>query len=155
MTEEERDEDMKYRIVLCGASAYDKKYYYNHKFDKLPENIQEELRILCVLFTEEIGGIFTVGFTPEGEVVMDTSATEGDYMYDEIGAGLMIRKIRSQKQDLFQALAVYYKVTFLHMNPSDLLDNEEDSDLNDFDEPHGRGDPNQPYTKDSTPEDLD
>ncbi|MGX8688020.1 MAG: DUF6145 family protein, partial [bacterium] len=26
----------KYRIVLCGANAYDKKYYYNKKFSKVP-----------------------------------------------------------------------------------------------------------------------
>ena len=44
-----------YRIVLCGANAYEKKYYFNKKFDKIPENIKEELHIICVLFTEEVG----------------------------------------------------------------------------------------------------
>ena len=40
-----------YRVVLCGANAYEKKYYFNNKFDKIPENIKEELHIICVLFT--------------------------------------------------------------------------------------------------------
>ena len=30
-----------YRVVLCGANAYEKKYYFNNKFDKIPENIKE------------------------------------------------------------------------------------------------------------------
>ena len=66
----------KYRIVLCGANAYEKKYYFNNKFDKIPENIKEELHIICVLFTEEVGGVFTIGFTPLGEVEMDAQKEE-------------------------------------------------------------------------------
>ena len=62
----------KYRIVICGANAYDKKYYFNKKFDRLPENIKEELHIICVLFTEECGGVFTISFTPFGHVLSAT-----------------------------------------------------------------------------------
>ena len=116
----------KYRIVLCGANAYDKKYYFNKNFDALPENIKEELRIICVLFTAEVGGIFTIGFTPTGDLVMDTAAEDGDYLYDEIGSGLLIKKIRQTKKELFQSLAVYYKVKFLHMDPSVLLEEDEE-----------------------------
>ena len=68
------EQEEKYRIVLCGSNAYDKKYYFNPQFEKLPENVREELQIMCVLFTEEVGGIFTIGFTPNGNVVMDTRA---------------------------------------------------------------------------------
>ena len=46
--------------VLCGANAYEKKYYFNEKFSGIPDSIKEELHIICVLFTEEIGGIFTI-----------------------------------------------------------------------------------------------
>ena len=49
---------------------------------------------MCVLFTEEVGGIFTIGFTPNGNVVMDTRAEEGDLLYDEIGSALLIKKLR-------------------------------------------------------------
>lgn len=117
-----QDNERNYRIILCGSNAYDKKYYFNPQFKKLPENVQEELRIICVLFTEEVGGIFTIGYTPLGEVVMDTQAEEGDLLYDEIGSGLLVKKIRSTKQELFESLEIYYKVTFLHQNPGDLLD---------------------------------
>lgn len=56
---------MEENTVLCGANAYEKKYYFNPDFGSLPQTIQDELHIMCVLFTEEIGGIFTVEFTPE------------------------------------------------------------------------------------------
>ena len=120
------EQEEKYRIVLCGSNAYDKKYYFNPQFEKLPENVREELQIMCVLFTEEVGGIFTIGFTPNGNVVMDTRAEEGDLLYDEIGSALLIKKLRREKQEVFQSLAIYYRVTFLHQNPADLLDDYDD-----------------------------
>ena len=120
------EQEENYRIVLCGSNAYDKKYYFNPKFERLPENVREELQIMCVLFTEEIGGIFTIGFTPGGDVVMDTRAEEGDLLYAEIGSALLIKKLRRQKQEIFQSLEIYYKVTFLHQNPADLLEDYED-----------------------------
>ena len=120
------EQEEKYRIVLCGSNAYDKKYYFNSQFEKLPENVREELQIMCVLFTEEVGGIFTIGFTPNGNVVMDTRAEEGDLLYDEIGSALLIKKLRREKQEVFQSLEIYYRVTFLHQNPADLLDDYDD-----------------------------
>ncbi len=120
------EQEEKYRIVLCGSNAYDKKYYFNPQFEKLPENVREELQIMCVLFTEEVGGIFTIGFTPSGNVVMDTRAEEGDLLYDEIGSVLLIKKLRREKQEVFQSLEIYYRVTFLHQNPADLLDDYDD-----------------------------
>ena len=41
--------------VLCASSAYEKKFYLNENFDRLPEDIKKELKIMCVLFTEEVG----------------------------------------------------------------------------------------------------
>lgn len=120
------EQEEKYRIVLCGSNSYDKKYYFNPQFEKLPENVREELQIMCVLFTEEVGGIFTIGFTPSGNVVMDTRAEEGDLLYDEIGSALLIKKLRREKQEVFQSLEIYYRVTFLHQNPADLLDDYDD-----------------------------
>ena len=114
-----------FRIILCGASAYDQKYYFNEKFDALPENVKEELHILCVLFAEEAGGVFMVGFTPAGEVVTDSTAEEGDLLYDEIGAGLMQKKLLADKRELFHALSIFYRVTFLHEDAGALLEEEE------------------------------
>ena len=32
-------------VVLCGASAYEQKYYFNQDFDSLPETIKQELHM--------------------------------------------------------------------------------------------------------------
>ena len=37
----------KNRVVLCGANAYEQKYYFNEAFHNIPESIKEELHILC------------------------------------------------------------------------------------------------------------
>ena len=126
--EEEYAGQDRYRIVICGANSYDKKYYFNKKFDNLPTNIKEELHIICVLFTEEVGGIFTIGFTPYGEVEMDTQKEEDDLLYDEIGAELLQKEIRRKKADMFKALSIYFKVTFLHQNAAELLEQEDEED---------------------------
>ena len=101
------------KIVLCGANAYTQKYYYNKEFSALPESIQEELHILCVLFTEDIGGIFTLCFDENGILQMETMSEPSDYSYDEIGRELMIRKISDKRSELFAQLELFYKAVFL------------------------------------------
>ena len=125
-SEDSYEHENQYRIVLCGSSAYDKKYYFNNQFDKLPESVKEELHIMCVLFTEEVGGIFTIGYTPTGDVLMDSRCDEGDLLYDDIGSGLMMKQLRIRHRELFESLSIYYKVQYLHMDPSALLEDDEE-----------------------------
>lgn len=101
------------RIVLCGASAYEQKYYFNQDFDALPQQVKDELQILCVMYTEEIGGVFTLEFDEDGSLQFKTEALEADAMYDEIGSVLRIKKLREEKRDLLESLEMYYKVFFL------------------------------------------
>ena len=70
-------------VVLCGASAYEQKYYFNKDFDSLPDHVKKELQIMCVLFTEDIGG------------------------------ALKIKKLRVEKEELLESLEMYYRVFFL------------------------------------------
>ena len=72
------------RVVLCGANAYEQKYYFNETFDKIPQSIKDELHVICVLFTEEVGGIFTIVFEKDGSLSLETRAEEDDIYYDEI-----------------------------------------------------------------------
>lgn len=103
------------RKVLCGANAYEQKYYFNEEeFGKLPQSIKDELHIICVLYTEEVGGVFTIVFEPDGSVSMDTQSAEDDYYYDEVSSGLLISKIRQTRVELFEALSTFYRVFILH-----------------------------------------
>ena len=44
-------------IVLCAASAYEQKFYLNPEVDSLTESLRQELQDMCVLYTEDVGGI--------------------------------------------------------------------------------------------------
>jgi len=109
------------RIVLCGANAYEQKYFFNEQFDKIPESIKEELHVICVLFTEEVGGIFTIVFEPDGSVSLETTTEEDDIYYDEIGSGLLIGKIRRTREELLESLSLYYRMVILKEDPAALL----------------------------------
>ncbi|MBE5893184.1 MAG: hypothetical protein E7286_07360 [Lachnospiraceae bacterium] len=110
------------RVVLCGANAYDMKYYFNEQFNGIPDSIKDELHIICVLFTEEVGGIFTIVFEEDGTVSMETNAEEDDIYYDEISSGLLVGEIRRKRQELFESLSLYYKVFILKEDFTDLLE---------------------------------
>lgn len=99
-------------VVLCGASAYEQKFYFNEDFSSLPQNIRDELQIMCVLFTEDVGGIITLAFDEDGNLLLEVSADPGDLLYDEIGSELKIRQIQREKAELLQNLELYYKVFF-------------------------------------------
>ena len=101
------------RIVLCGSNAYEKKYYFNPLFDSVPESVKEELHIICVLFTEEAGGVFLIVFEPDGSISMETEAAEEDILYDDITAGLLVSEIRRHRQTLFEELQLFYRVCVL------------------------------------------
>lgn len=113
------------RVVLCGANAYEQKYYFNPIFRQIPESIKKELNIISVLFTQEAGGIFTIVYEEDGSISIETNADEEDITYDEITAGLLVSEVRRKRQDLFEALGLYYRIYVLHENPADILDSDE------------------------------
>ncbi len=99
-------------VILCGANSYEQKFYFNERFSKIPESIREELQIICVLFTEEVGGAFMIGFDEDGSVMLITDANEDDILYDEIGAGLLVKEVQKRKSELFESLEMFYR-TFI------------------------------------------
>ena len=101
------------KVVLCGASAYEQKYYFNQDFASLPQSVQDELHVMCVMFTVEIGGIFTMWFDSDGSLQFETEAVDADAMYDEIGGALRIKQYQEEKKELLESLELYYRVFFL------------------------------------------
>ena len=101
------------RIVLCGANSYEEKYYLNPAFDKLPDYVKDELKIMCVLYVNDVGGILTMVFEEDGELCFEVSSQEFDPMFDDIGSQLLIKKLRVEKEELLQAIQLFYRVFFL------------------------------------------
>lgn len=100
-------------VVLCASSAYEQKYYLNEDFEQLPQQIKDELKIMCVLFTEDVGGILELEFDEEGNLNLKVTADEGDLLFDEIGSVLKIKQIQQEKVELLESLEMYYRVFFL------------------------------------------
>ena len=109
------------KIVLCGSNAYEKKYYFNKDFDKMPNAVKEELNIMCVLFTEEVGGIFLIAFDEDGLPIIQTDSDSDDFYYDEVSAGLLVKEVQKKKAELFEALGLYYRVFILKEDPAVIL----------------------------------
>lgn len=101
------------RVVLCGANSYEEKYYLNPAFDQLPDRIKDELKIMCVLYVHNVGGILTLVYEEDGELMFEVRSEGFDPLFDEIGSQLKIKEIQREKADLLEALQIYYKVFFL------------------------------------------
>ena len=101
------------KVVLCGASAYTQKYYLNEEFEGLPEGVKDDLKIMCVLFTEDVVGTLTLAFDQEGNLQFETASQEDDFFYDEIGSVLKIKELQRSREELLEALELFYKVFFL------------------------------------------
>ena len=100
-------------FVLCAASAYEKKFYLNPEFDALPESIKEELQIMCVLYTEDVGGILMLVFDGDGSLELKVDHEENDFAFDEIGSVLKIKQLQQTKRELFESLELFFKVFYL------------------------------------------
>lgn len=101
-------------IVLCGANSYEEKYYFNEDFAALPEEVKKELKILCVLFVNEVGGILLLEYEEDGTLVFQVSSRDDDFFFDEIGSGLKIKELQKEKAELLASLELFYKVFFLN-----------------------------------------
>lgn len=114
--------DMCENVVLCGCNAYEQKFYLDELFQGLPETIKEELKIMCVLYTADVGGILTMQFDEEGNLLFHVTADEGDLLFDEIGSVLKMKEIQQEKRELFEALELYYRAFIRKEDISQLLE---------------------------------
>ena len=97
-------------MVLCGANSYEQKYYFNPEFDKLPQQVKDELQIMCVEFTEDVGGTLLVEFDDFGNLKLTTQVDDADYLYDDIECGIQISRLQREKEELFGQLELFWKV---------------------------------------------
>ena len=103
-------------VILCCSSKYEQKYYLNDEFDGLPQGVKDELKIMCVLYTEDIGGVLVLKFDKDGDLHFEVSSDEGYLLFDDIGSVLKIKEYQESKKDLLEALEMYFKVFYLGEN---------------------------------------
>lgn len=97
-------------VILCVSNSYEMKYYLNPFFEKLPEAVKAELKIMCVFFSEEVGGIMILLFDKEGELKIKVKIADADVLFDEIECDLRIKELQQTKQELLNSISLYYKV---------------------------------------------
>jgi hypothetical protein len=86
--------------VLCGANSSNMKFYFNEAdYGILPKEVKERLKIICVLYTSDVGGAITLEFSESHALRLVTIAP-----IDEIGAELKIKNIRDENRELFEKL---------------------------------------------------
>ena len=110
------DEEM----VLCAASAYERKFYLNPEFNSLPEEVKQELQIMCVLYTADVGGILMVVYDENGNLELKLYHIEDDFTFDEICSVLKIKELQKTKEELFESLEMFYKVFYLGEDSDDI-----------------------------------
>lgn len=104
---------MNEEIVLCAASAYEEKFYLNPEFESLPESVRQELQIMCVLYTADVGGVLMLLFDGEGNLELRVDHNEDDFAFDEIGSVLKIKELQQTKRELFESLELFFRVFYL------------------------------------------
>lgn len=109
------------RVVLCVSNAYEQKYYLNEDFEVLPQTIKDELKVMCVLYTEDVGGILSLVYEEDGTLVFEVNTQENDFWFDEIGSVLLIKRMQEEKKELLESLELYFKVFFLGEDAAKLL----------------------------------
>ena len=103
-------------VVLCISNSYERKFYLDEAFQGLSQSIKDELKIMCVLFTEDVGGILKLFFTEEGTLEIQTEYEEGDLLYDDIGSVLKVKQIQNEKRELLESLEMFFKVFYLGLD---------------------------------------
>lgn len=95
-----KEEGESAKRVLCGANSYIEKFFFNPRFQNLPEEVKASL--------QKIAGVFLMQFDDEGRLDIASIKEEDDYLYDAIGAELKRKQILKDYKDLFSKLEEYY-----------------------------------------------
>ena len=96
--------------VLAGASREKQKYFFEPSFNEIPQAVKDEIRNICILMAERLGCTFLMSFEETGDLVFEIIKNEGDFDFDDIGAELEIKSLKSEKKELIKALKLWYVI---------------------------------------------
>ncbi len=98
------------KITLAAASFEKQKYFFAPEFQKLPDDIQNEIKVICVMTAQKLCCTFVMGFEETGDIFFELIKNEGQLDFDEIGAELEIKEMRRTKKELLKALKLWYLI---------------------------------------------
>lgn len=96
--------------VLAGASREKQKYFFDPEFNDLPDAIKLDVKNICIVMAERLGCTFIICFEESGDIVFEIVENEGDIGFDDIGAELEIKSLKSEKKELIKSLKLWYVI---------------------------------------------
>ncbi|MCL1936174.1 MAG: DUF6145 family protein [Defluviitaleaceae bacterium] len=102
--------------ILVASSVYNEKYYIESEFEKIPINIQEELKTICIKTSNYLHCIFLIGFNEDGSIYFEARAKDEDNLFKENETDEVINIIIEQNKELIESLTLWYKIFILKEN---------------------------------------
>ena len=97
-------------MTVAAASFSQQKYVLAEDFSTLPDEIKEDIKVLCVLTAQKLGCTFLLDMDEEGDISFRIVRDTDDLNFDEIGAELEVKEISRKQKELLKALKLWYTV---------------------------------------------
>lgn len=98
-------------IIIAVSNSYISKFYMDKIIDNLPQELKDGIKIMLVNLTEKNGGIVEAIYDDkETRIYFKSYCSSDDYLYDDIGANLSIKKFEKDNRELFENIALYCKM---------------------------------------------
>lgn len=99
-------------LIIAVSNQYIMKYYCDGLINALPEDLQDQIKLILVGFTEECGGILELIYNNEFNDITFKSYSENiDFTYDEIEAKYKLSKLEKEYESFWEELAKYIKAS--------------------------------------------
>ena len=100
----------KNELIIAVSNQYIMKYYSDGLINALPEDLQDQIKLILVGFTEECGGILELIYNNEfNDITFKTYSEDIDFTYDEIEAKYKLSKLEKEYESFWAELAKYIK----------------------------------------------
>ena len=99
-------------LIIAVSNQYIMKYYSDGLINALPEDLQDQIKLILVGFTEECGGILELVYNTEfNDITFKTYSEDIDFTYDEIEAKYKLSKLEKEYESFWEELAKYIKAS--------------------------------------------
>ena len=96
--------------TVAAASFSKQKYFLAEEFSALPEEIKNDIKVVCVLTAQKLGCTFALDMDETGDISFRLIRDTDDLDFDEIGAELEIKEINRKEKELLKALKLWYTI---------------------------------------------
>ena len=99
-------------LIIAVSNQYIMKYYSDDLINALPQDLQDQIKLILVGFTEECGGILELIYNNEfNDITFKTYSEDIDFTYDEIEAKYKLSKLEKEYESFWVELAKYIKAS--------------------------------------------